>query len=115
MTDLTDNSIEQEIQAKGLTAPRITPDVIEGLLSKCRVICQQVPGTTTTIATVIDGNEFTLCSEISACASPENFDAELGEKIATDRALKIARDELWRFEGYRLKCALQDSSSEEHF
>ncbi|NIB43795.1 hypothetical protein HBA55_29605 [Pseudomaricurvus alkylphenolicus] len=109
---MSDDSIEAEIQAKGLTAPRVTPDQIDNLLNGCDVICQVVPGTTTTVATVVDANGFTICSEISACASPENFDKELGEKIATDRALKVARDELWRLEGYLLKRKLAEGGAQ---
>lgn len=38
----------------------------------------------------------------SACASPENFDAELGAKIARQHA----KDKIWALEGYRLKSSL---------
>jgi hypothetical protein len=43
-------------------------------------------------------NGFTVTGE-SACASPENFDAELGRKIA----FKNAREKIWQLEGYLLK------------
>ena len=43
-------------------------------------------------------NGFTVTGE-SACASPENFDAELGKKIARSNA----RDKIWALEGYALR------------
>ena len=41
---------------------------------------------------------FTVTGE-SACASPENFDAEVGNKIAFENA----REKIWALEGYLLK------------
>ena len=35
----------------------------------------------------------------SACASPENFNADLGKKIARDNA----RNKIWALEGYALR------------
>ena len=35
----------------------------------------------------------------SACASPQNFDVELGRKIAKDNA----REKIWALEGYLLR------------
>ena len=48
-------------------------------------------------------NGFTVTGE-SACASPENFDAEIGKKIARDNA----RNKIWMLEGYLLKQKLHD-------
>jgi len=95
--------VEQEIQEKGLTAPRVTPDQIESLMAGVEYHTHVVPGTTTTIATAIAENGFTLATGKSACASPENFDAELGRKVAIQNAEKAARDTLWELEGWRLK------------
>lgn len=99
----TDKEIEQEIQAKGLTAPRITPDDIE------RTISQEdyhvFPGTTLTVACLTLVNGFAVTGE-SACASPENFDEELGRKIARDNA----KQKIWALEGYRLKAKLFDDA-----
>ena len=49
-------------------------------------------------------NGFTVTGE-SACASPENFDAELGRKIARDNA----RNKIWALEGYLLKQRLSET------
>lgn len=51
-------------------------------------------------------NGFTVTGE-SACASPENFDAEIGRKIA--RANAVAK--IWPLEGYLLKQALHDNKA----
>jgi hypothetical protein len=50
-------------------------------------------------------NGFTVTGE-SACASPENFDAAIGEKIA----LEQARNKIWMLEGYLLKEKLYQGS-----
>lgn len=93
---MNDHQIEQEIQAKGLTAPRVTPQRIE----EVQVAGQYYvfPGTTVTVCCLTLRNGFTVVGE-SACASPENFDEELGRKIA----LKNAQDKIWALEGYALR------------
>jgi len=105
---MSEQSIEQEIQAKELTAPRITPSDINALMAKVTYWVQRIPETTTTVAVAFDANGFSLANEISACASPENFDAAIGEKIALEMAENAAREQLWLLEGYKLKCALNN-------
>lgn len=107
---LTDQQIENEIQEKNLNAPRVTPDQIDSLMNNVTYKTHVVDGTTTTIAVAIMENGFSLATGLSACASPENFDAELGAKIAIDDAAKKARDELWKLEGYRLKRNLEEAA-----
>lgn len=46
-------------------------------------------------------NGFTVTGE-SACASPENFDAELGRKIARQNAVQ----KVWSLMGYELRTKL---------
>lgn len=106
---MNDSKIEKQIQDKGLTAPRVKPGQIDELMAGVRYETHVVPGTTTTVATAIAANGFTLASEVSACASPENFDAEVGRTIAVQRAEQVARDELWKLEGWRLKRSLESS------
>ena len=90
-----DQAIDAEIIAKGLTAPRITPARIEEV---CRDIQYHVFNNVLTICCITLANGFTVTGE-SACASPENFNAELGQKIA----LGNAKQKIWALEGYRLK------------
>lgn len=51
-----------------------------------------------TICVLVMQNGFTVVGE-SACASPENYDKELGEQIAYRKAF----DEAWKLEGYLLR------------
>ena len=166
---MNDQAIEQEIQAKGLTAPRITlADIEENIAAEYfftaeqavsgfhsamidRFLCWKLPkdfapdagvsfapkyehdsahwpsGTNLlhagqakemlehvvggapvlpvlgllTFCVLVLNNGFTVTGE-SACASPENFDAEAG-RIA---ARRNAENKIWPLMGYELKCRL---------
>lgn len=93
---MTTDAIEQEIQAKGLTAPRVTPERIEEVIA--HEDYHVFPGTTVTVCCLTLLNGFNVVGE-SACASPENFNAELGRKIARQNAV----NKIWPLEGYLLK------------
>lgn len=92
----SDERVEKEIQEKGLTAPRVTLEHIEGLIAKREYL--RWPGTTLTICVLHLLNGMLVTGE-SACASPENFDEQLGRDIA----LRNARDKIWALEGYLLR------------
>ena len=117
------SEIENEIQKKGLTAPRVTPASIEAEIISERyftaaegvqgayaarggvhpvgVSPSQQEHTTLgllTFCVLVLRNGFTVTGE-SACASPENFDAELGRKIARQKAT----EKLWPLLGFRLR------------
>lgn len=93
---LTDLVVEQEIQAKGLTAARLTPALIDSVIKAEQY--HVFEGTTLTVCCLTLQNGFTVTGE-SACASPQNFDVELGRKIAKDNA----REKIWALEGYLLR------------
>lgn len=155
--------VENEIQAKGLTAPRVTPADIEanivsehyftaangvagGALDVDRMVdsflswpvpasvypdgtpgqpgrcgtnllsaseakdmlVHVVPSKNVpeplhllTFCVLVLKNGYTVTGE-SACASPENFDAELGRKIARQNAI----NEVWPLMGYELRSKL---------
>jgi hypothetical protein len=108
----SNSEIEQEIQDKGLTAPRVTPQQIEDEIAEeysftANNAVKGTPGESSpslkllTICVLVLRNGFTVTGE-SACASPENFDAELGHKIARQHA----KDKIWALEGYALKKTL---------
>ena len=122
----TDESIEQEIQAKGLTAPRVTPADIEaniasehyftardgrlGALTNESYVGRErpvegnadlAPLGLLTFCVLVLRNGFTVTGE-SACASPENFDAEVGRKIARQNAVS----RIWPLMGYELRSQL---------
>lgn len=113
-----DQAIEQEIQAKGLTAPRVTPAMIEESIAgehyftagdgaesdeafngpNQDAFSHHPSLDLLTFCVLVLRNGFTVTGE-SACASPENFDAEIGRKIA--RANAVAK--IWPLMGYALK------------
>lgn len=107
--------IVKEIQDKGLTAPRVTLEHIEGIISSEfyftateGVLGASEMGTRPsgkaksldelTFCVLVLKNGFTVTGE-SACASPENFDVTLGQKIARAAAV----NKIWMLEGYLLK------------
>ena len=107
---MTDKSVEQEIQAKGLNAPRITLGHINDLMGRVIFNIVVPEGTTSTFAHAYLDGKFYLATGHSACVSPENFDAEIGQKIAMNKAEAMAKDKLWELEGYRLYACLTDST-----
>lgn len=103
---MSDQAIEQEIQANGLTAPRVTPTDIEANIAGEHYFTagdaagypDDVALKLLTFCVLVLRNGFTVTGE-SACASPENFDAELGRKIARQNAVS----RVWPLMGYALK------------
>lgn len=109
-------AVEQEIQAKGLTKPRITPQHIDEQIVSTYFFTAEdgVTGEENanswppavyesslgllTFCVLVLRNGFMVTGE-SACASPENFDAEIGKKIAFTNA----REKIWLLEGYLLR------------
>lgn len=94
-----EQAIENEIQSKGLNAPRLTPDHIND-----QIVAEQFhifPGTTLTVCALTLRNGFNVVGE-SAAASPENFNEAIGRKIARDNA----RNKIWALEGYLLRSKL---------
>lgn len=91
--------VEAELAAKGKTAPRLTPEMIDATIVTGHY--HVPPGTTLTICVLTLVNGFTVTGE-SACASPENFDEEIGRKIAFENA----KSKIWALEGYRLRSEL---------
>lgn len=115
---MNDQAIEQEIQAKGKTAPRITPaDVEVNIVSEHYFTAAEgVAGSTGAypndghpgqplalliFCVLVLKNGFTVTGE-SACVSPETFDAEIGCKIARQNAIQ----KIWPLMGYELRSKL---------
>lgn len=96
--------IEQQLQDKGLNAPRLNPTLIEStVVSKDFHVLTDV----LTVCVLTLRNGFTVTGE-SACASPENFDKDIGEQISYGQAL----DKVWMLEGYLLKERLHNKDTE---
>ena len=102
---MEESKVEAEIKTKGLTAPRITPADLDATIA--HEAYHVFPGTFLTVCALTLQNGFVVSGE-SACASPENFDAELGRKIARGHA----RDKIWALEGYRLKQKLHEQAAQ---
>lgn len=123
---MNDKNIELEIQAKGKTAARVTPQhIMSTIASEHYFTAAQAvrnggitaahfdyndfsavtaPLELLTFCVLVLKNGFTVTGE-SACASPENFDAEIGRKIARENAVQ----KIWPLEGYLLKQTLSDA------
>jgi len=100
---MNEQELEQEIQDKGLDAPRLTPALIdEVIVSEAYYV---FPRTTTTICRLELRNGFSTIGE-SAAVSLENFDEEIGRSVARDNA----RNKIWMLEGYLLKQKLFEQS-----
>lgn len=96
-----ERDIEEQIQAKGLNAPRLTPADIDAAIKYCEYWV--VPNTTTTVCAMILQNNFVVTA-MSAAASMANFDKSIGEQIAYQNA----REQIWTLEGYLLKQKLYE-------
>lgn len=92
---MTDHEIEQEIQDKGLTAPRVTLAGIEAEITEEAFL--HIPNSTITICLMRMKNGYQIVGH-SACVSSDNFDEKLGEKIARQHAI----DQLWPLFGFQL-------------
>ena len=119
-----EQKIEQEIQNKGLNAPRLTPDHIDSVIQSVhyftagdgyvgaltsseefnalpeheRTVQPPLQLDLLTFCVIVLKNGLTVTGE-SACASPKNFNAEIGQKVAYENA----REKIWNIEGYPLK------------
>ena len=95
-------------------APKITLDDIEtnivsehyftaadGVLGASKKARSNDPLGLLTFCVLVLRNGFTVTGE-SACVSPENFDAEIGQKIARQNAVQ----KIWPLMGYELKSQL---------
>jgi hypothetical protein len=120
----TDETIEQEIQAKGLTATRVTPADIEaniasehyftaadGVVGATAALTGHALGGVTyevpplhlvTICVLITRNGTKLVGANEGPVSPENFDADMGRRLARQKAI----DQLWPMLGYELRTKL---------
>ncbi len=130
--------IQQEIEAKGLHAPRVTPADIEAeiasehyftagdgvsgaLIAQLRAFdptkavsqapLSEDPVTSSplnllTFCVLVLKNGFTVTGE-SACASPANFDEELGRKIARQNAT----NKIWPLLGFSLRDAIHEGQT----
>lgn len=98
-----DQQVEDAIQAKGLTAPRLTPDDIEAAIVS--ETFTTLPSGKVMVCELTLRNGFTVRGE-AATVSKENFDQEIGQRISRDNA----RSKVWEMEGYLLQQRLHEVS-----
>lgn len=121
-----DAAIEGEIRERADKAPRVTPSDVEAAIDSehyftaadglngasievlgggklvVNVHACPAPLQLLTFCVLVLRNGFTVTGE-SACASPENFDAEIGRKVARQNAV----NKIWPLLGFRLRDELQ--------
>lgn len=103
---MTDEEIEKKINELGLTEFRLSLNYINDQIVKEAYL--QVEGTTTTICYLTLKSGFVTIGE-SGCISPENFNEELGRKLAFQKA----KDKIWELEGYFAKKLLSMTKTPE--
>jgi hypothetical protein len=97
---MNDQSIEQEIQAKGLNAPRITPTDIEANIADVEIVKHvSKTGQVLRWAVITTSNGYAVVGKPSCAVSSANDNTDIGEKIAVTNS----REELWPLMGYALK------------
>lgn len=111
---MNDTALQAEIDAKAV-APRITPIDIEANIvgehyftaadgyagAYEHTLEPEHPLNLLTFCVLVLRNGFTVTGE-SACASPENFNAEIGRKVARENAI----NKIWPLMGYELRSKL---------
>lgn len=97
---MKDQDIENEIQEKGLNAPRVTLSDLEQNIADIEIVKHvSKSGQVLRWAVITTQNGFAVTGNPSCSASPANDNQEIGEKIAIDNA----KSELWPLMGYALK------------
>jgi hypothetical protein len=95
-----DQAIENEIKAKGLNAPRVTLADLNANIADTEIVRHiSKTGQVLRWAILTTQNGFAVVGKPSVAVSPENDNAEIGEKVAVDNS----RAELWPLMGYALK------------
>lgn len=115
---MSDKDIESEIQAKGLTAPRVKRDDMIANIAHTEIVKHvSVTGQVLRWAIITTKNGFAVTGKPSCAVSSENDNEAIGKQIA----LTNAEDELWPLMGYALKQRLHDTGGKteennfEHF
>jgi len=96
-------------QEKGLITPGVTLDDIENAIDDIAAIqFHTPPGTAVTVACALLKNGYTIVGK-SVCAGIENFDEELGRKLAVDNA----KQQLWPLLGFSLRGGMTKLAAKE--
>ena len=93
---MSEQEIENEIQAKGLNAPRLSPADIDAAI--VGETFTTLPSGKVMVCELTLRKGFTVRGE-AAAVSKENFNEEIGQRISRDNA----RNKVWELEGYLLQ------------
>lgn len=97
--NMNEQKLELDIQAKGLNAPRLTPESIDAtIVNKTFTV---LPSGKVMVCELTLTNGFTVRGD-AAVVSKANFNQEIGERISFENA----RDKIWELEGYLLQSKL---------
>lgn len=100
-----DTAIEQEIKAKGLTAPRVTPADLEANIVDVEIVRHiSRGGQVLRWAVLTTKNGYAVVGNPSVAVSPANDDEDIGRKVAIENS----KNQLWPLMGYELRTKLQD-------
>lgn len=92
--------IEQQIQTKGLNAPRVTPADLDAVIKE--TYYHRIPGTNITVCLLTLVNGMTVTGINHGSVDPRNYN----EEIAHQLSYKVAREQLWVLLGYELATKL---------
>ena len=105
--DTSDHGIERLIQAKGLTAPRVTPEDMAANIKDVEIVKHvSAGGQVLRWAVITTANGFAVTGRPSVSVSPENDDPQIGVAVATANAT----NELWPLMGYELRTKLSQAN-----
>lgn len=97
---MNEAELEQQIQDKGLTAPRVTPSDLDAAIDSVDVVKHITPSGSVICWAVLNlKNGFAVTGKPSTAVSAANVSEEIGRQVAIDNA----RGELRAYLGYQLK------------
>ena len=97
---MSDEAIEQQIQAKGLTAPRVKPEDITANIADTEFVTHvSRGGQVLRWAVLTTQSGYAVVGRPSVSVSPENDNEQIGRQVAYENS----RNELWPLMGYALK------------
>ena len=106
-----DAGLEPQLAAESV-APRVTLADLEANICDTAIVKYIAPsGQVLRWAVITARNGFAVTGKPSASVSPENDNAEIGERLAVENA----RNELWAHMGYALKQRLHDAAQSADF
>lgn len=97
---MDEQAIEQEIQDKGLTAPRVTLSELDANIRHVEIVKHTtLTGQVLRWAVITTKSGYAVTGRPSVAVSSENDNAQIGDAVAVQNA----RNELWPLMGYALK------------